>query len=91
MQFRATLIAGGESSVTAVQPGEGPLHDPAVPSEALFRFDAASCDSWNDSTHVAARAAEDLVVRLVCVQLRGAESRPAASAERARRFRIRYR
>jgi hypothetical protein len=69
----------------AVEPGEGALHHPAIPSESLARFDAASGDAGEDTACPQGMAAPREVVGLVGVTLAfaltmGARMRPLRPA-----------
>lgn len=84
MDVGAPFVAGGESSVGAVQPSEGALDDPAMPAELLLGLDAAASNAGDDAAHQASGAAEDVVVGLVGVKLVGAEARSTpAPADRS--------
>ena len=76
MNVIATLVADHEA-LHLVQPGEGALHDPAMPPELLTRLDLRSRDATQDAT----RPEEPLVlpraIALVAVELVGPAPRPA--------------
>lgn len=90
MDIRSAFVTSGEPSVGAMQPREAALDHPAISSELLLGLDAASRDARSNTTYRAARAAEDVVVGLVCVKLGGAKPR-AAPAPSDRRDPIEHR
>jgi hypothetical protein len=71
----AAFIAHGETT-KAVEPGERAFHDPAMPSQALARLDAASGNSRDNATVAASDATARVVVALVRMQLEGTATRP---------------
>ena len=74
------LVPDGQAPV-AREPGEGPLHLPAVMPEPVLRLDAAGCDAVLYPALHAYVAAPRVVVAFVGVELR----RTAAGAPRAAR------
>lgn len=76
MDVSPTLIADLEAP-EAVEPGERPLHHPAIPSQPFARFDAAARDAGDDAAGAQCSAAAREVVGLVGMQLHRALARPA--------------
>jgi hypothetical protein len=77
MDVGATLVAYLEPP-KAIEPREGALYHPAIPSESLARFDAAPCDAGDDAACAQCPSAPWIVVAFIGVQLRGALARSAA-------------
>jgi hypothetical protein len=84
MDISSAFVTGCEPSVSAVQPREVALDDPAISSKLLFGLDAAAGDARSDTAYRAPGAAEDVVVGLVGVKLGRAKARstPATSNRR---------
>lgn len=76
VNVEASFVADGEAA-EAVQPGEGPLDDPAMTAELLAGFNAASCDAGFDAPAFAGLAASSEVVRLVGMEFGRSSSRAA--------------
>ena len=83
MDVEPALVSDGEAA-EAVQPGEGPLDNPAMTSKLLAGFDAASCDAGLDASLLAGLAASVEVVGLVGMELRRSSSWPASFAANRR-------
>src|SRR5919202_4261583 len=73
----AALVADDQPAA-AGDPGQGTLHHPPVPAEALAALDPAPRDPGSDAASPAGAAAAGIVVGLVGVQLGGPPSGPAA-------------
>ena len=84
MDVSSPFIACREKPVGSVKPRDRSLDDPSMATEALFGFDSAARDSRNDAANAATGATEDMVVRLVGVELRRSEARPTPRALNAR-------
>lgn len=65
----AAFVADAQPAA-AMQPGQGALHDPAMPTEALARFDPAASNAWADAALPRRPAAAGKVVTFVRVQFR---------------------
>lgn len=79
VDVEASFVAHGETA-KAVQPGKGPLDDPAVTSKLLAGFNAASCDAGLDVPALASLAAPAEVVCFVGMELGRSSSGPAPLA-----------
>lgn len=76
--FRLALVAAVEASA-ARQPGHGPLHDPAVPAQALGRLDALAGETVWDAAGSELLPQVAVVVSLVAMQLAGPPASGSAS------------
>ncbi len=79
VDVEASFVADCEAA-EAVQPGEGPLDNPAMTSKLLAGFDAASCDAGLDASLLAGPAASAEVVGLVGMEPGRSSSGPASFA-----------
>ena len=77
VDVEASFVADGEAA-EAVQPGEGPLYDPAMTAELLAGFDATSCDASLDTSPLAGLAASAKVVGFVSMEFGRPLSGPAS-------------
>jgi hypothetical protein len=84
MDVRSAFVASRETSVSSVKPRDRSLDDPAMTTESFLGFDPASRDARHDAANAATGATEDVVVRLVGVELGRSEARPTARALDAR-------
>ena len=71
----SALVAHREPA-QAGEPGEGSLHHPPMPTQALAAVDPAPGDPWGDAAAMAGLAAAAVVVGLVGVQLARSSARP---------------
>ncbi len=83
MDVGAALVADHQSAHLA-QPGEGPLHDPAMAPEPLGRLHAAPGDPWLDAATTQRLARSTEVVALIGVQLLRTSPRPTDFAAHRR-------
>lgn len=83
----AALVAHREAA-EAGEPGQGALHHPPVPAQALAALDPASGDAGRDAPRTALPAAAAVVVGLVGVQLARPAPRTAPRARPDRRDRV---
>ena len=81
MQISTPLIAHGQPT-EAIEPGQRPLHDPPVPSEALAGLHAAAGDPWEDAPLPAGSTTARVVVALIGVQLVRTPTRSSRTASR---------
>jgi hypothetical protein len=81
MQISPSLVAHRESS-EAIEPGQRPLDDPPVPSEAFARVDAATGDPREDATRTAGGTTAREVVAFVRMQLVRAMAWPTSCTAR---------
>lgn len=77
MEIIPPLIAHLQAS-EAIEPTQGPLHDPAMPPQPLARFDPASRDSRDNTAFAQLLPIRPRVIRLVGVQFHGTPSRTTA-------------
>jgi hypothetical protein len=77
VQIGQTFIADRQSS-EAVEPGEGPLHDPPEPSELVAGFNATSSDATADAAMAQVVPTAWVVVALIGMQLVGSHTRAPA-------------
>ena len=77
VDVEASFVADSQAA-EAVQPGEGPLDDPAMTSELLAGFDTASCDAGLDASFLAGLTASTEVVGFVGMELGRSSSGPAS-------------
>jgi hypothetical protein len=73
VQIGQTFIADRQSS-EAVEPGEGPLHDPPEPSELVAGFNATSSDATADAAMAQVVPTAWVVVALIGMQLVGSHT-----------------
>ena len=83
MDVETSFVADREAA-EAVQPGKGPLDNPAIMPKLLAGFDAASCDAGLDASLVAGLAASTEVVGFVGTELCRSLPRPASSTANRR-------
>jgi hypothetical protein len=76
MDVGAAFVADGEAAV-ATEPGQRPLHDPAVAAQASAALDASSGDAREDAPAATGLSAVGKVVGLVRMQFAGPSARPA--------------
>ncbi|GIH44779.1 hypothetical protein Mco01_77790 [Microbispora corallina] len=69
-------------AAAAGQPGDGPLHDPAVPAQALAGLDPAAGEARDDAPTAEEGAQVGIVITLVAVEL----CRPSAAGPRRERI-----
>lgn len=81
MEIRSSLIADGQAA-EAIEPRQGALDDPAMPSQPLPRLDAPASDAREDAALAAGGATAWIVVALVGVQFVWAATRSASSTVR---------
>jgi hypothetical protein len=70
MDIRQALVTDGEPA-EPIDPGEGPLDNPAISAECLARFDPASGDAAADATLTQVSPTAPIIVALVRVDLVG--------------------
>lgn len=78
MDLGVALVAYEQPS-ESMEPGERPLHDPAMAAEARGGLDALACDPRSDASSPQALAVRPRAVALVRVHLVGAATRSPAS------------
>jgi hypothetical protein len=77
VEIREALVADHQAT-EAVEPSEGPLDDPAVPSQFLTGLDPTSSDATADATMAQVVPTAAVVIALVGMQCVGAYPRSAA-------------
>src|SRR5215203_23967 len=83
-----SLLVTDPQPPIAVQPGQRPLHPPAMAPQPLAALDAPPGDPRGDPSFSQRLAAELMVIAFVCMQLLRAAPRPSRFAVPHRRDRI---
>src|SRR5918998_4590552 len=76
MDVGPAFVADSQAAI-AIEPGEGALDDPAVPSQTLARVDALAGDAHPDVPSSQRCPAARIVVALVGMELGGALTAPS--------------
>lgn len=72
MDVGASFVPSRQPSEGSVKPGEGAFDDPTIATESFLRLDSASSNPRRHVSHCTRSSTEDVIVRLVCMQLAGA-------------------